>query len=300
MSNPSQIYEPGVRYNLSGGLTKSQFEANRKPVPVEQGFIRHAQAAQDAIIEVNLTTRDLSVIVQKPPMLNKQYGFERFNLQTLEEFKLFSGRSAHTPVAPRCYTVTFEIWTLNTSGKRVMETAIGKPLTAIRNKQISLHQTDDGSLTWKVLKQLQKGYSHIINSTGRPVEFNIVVDETAYAKSMAQIEAEKKSRLPDLGGKLIEHGIIAPDADEWFLHPLQRYIVRACGLNRQRSGFFTVAPPNNYEEFCKAFASAGDVVVFLMSEDRDSVVCCSYEYGQIKPVNPDIVVNNRTGSSSRP
>lgn len=306
--NLSSPYVPNYVYHASKPVTQSEFENPRlyaMSVPTEEGFFQDPKGLNKAIRLVNLSGRALTFVKDDPQEFNRLYGDQRFNEKETAGVTLGRGRSTHFVCHSSCYIVTIGEYVVGEDGKKYWETALGKRLSEIANTAITITEGKyDGSLKITVNGNSEQNmYFTAENASDRTLYGQIVAESTAYAQSPSMIEAERKSRKPDLGGKVIEQFKIEPGATLYYKKPPCEYVIRALdpfqphatgrGSNIGTSRVVIVAPVNNYVEDAKVEACCGDTVVALADENNNGCVrLVRYDSDQLKPVKDDIVISN--------
>jgi len=288
-------YVPGKFFNATRGLTKEEWETRYgKSMPVSKSFIQDKGAANRVILVCNLSSSNQTVVIDRLPGVNRQYGNQRFNEREIAGVCVERGRTVDFPLSPRFYIFTIGEYRIGLDGKRYYETALGAKLNSIANTLITVFDGPrDGALDTKIQSNMEMDkYFTVENSSDRIITVR-VVQESATASDSIAIAREKESRKPDLGPKVIEEKDIKPGGKLHYKHPPQRWEVRALDdyVIESTSQFVVVPPMRDYVENASTTAELGDAVLLFDDDTRDGgVVAYTYASNNIKFVSDDMVI----------
>lgn len=122
-TDPGTPYVPGEFFDVTRGITRRQFESDAgcaKSVPYEDGFFSNPLAIHRSIGVVNLSGKDVSVVLDKDKRINKCLPSSRENESELNGFLLLNGSSSHFTVPPFCYHITVNEWVESELGGKKM------------------------------------------------------------------------------------------------------------------------------------------------------------------------------------
>jgi len=261
---------------------------------------RDPTAAQRAIVVINLSGKNLSVVLDRDKRINKNLPSVRENETELNGFYLPSGESSHFVVPPFCYNVSVTQYSEGENGAKKTLTREGFQLATLENKTITYY---DGSAQGIVNETLGNGnlghYAYITNNSSHRLNVRITKTATAYGPSVAEIAAAKQSRLPDTGGEVIKEFNICVGGVWHFKPPVRLYTVRALEPPSLANGAgddplvgdnTKVPTIESYVELAESNARSAQTVVFLSNPSRNgNVVAVTYNTNELKMINADIV-----------
>jgi len=308
----TNLYVPGDKIDVTEGITEAEFsrvESLSKAIPVEDGFNRCPKAAQEAIIIVNYTMEDIVVVLDCKEKLNSDGLDCRENSTELNGFKLPKGHSSHF-VAPHArYHYWISEWVNTENGNKKKITGSAKPIKTIQNLYVDVKNFSQDGLVNDSLdyNNRQKLYSIIKNSTTNEIRFTIKQELTAYPLSLdEEAQIKKDTASVDSGGNTILDIRIEPGAEFHFLRSQEYYWVRAI-QSPSRTFIEETNTPNNhplgyvvdgvpakeaYSQLAQIEAIGGQVIVFLLSNDRKYIVPKRFNFKELKKVSGSIIVDN--------
>jgi len=291
-------YMPGSTYNVSSGFSQATFEGRGigKAVPVEKGLIFNGDAVNKSILFANLSGRDVDIVISHTEVLNQTMPKERWNENEIDGFLLPAGQGTHLPVDPSFYTVSVQECEIGENGKEFWTTLLGLQYNNIINRSISLFDGDKtGEVDTKSSKSTQENYTAIISHLNRPVRVVLSRETIAYSLTEQELNLERSSRSPDLGGKVLREDELPPNSTWWTHLPKRRWAIRALlpDIPASNAVSFCNVVPNqrNYVQMAMCEATAGTVVVALKDgTGNGGVILVPYEYDTIKAVVSDICI----------
>lgn len=308
-ATPGTPYVPGVVYDATRGITKSQFEAPSgmaKAVPAEDGFLREPSALHRAIGVTNLSGQDLTVVCDRDKRINKEKPAVRENEKEINGFFLPNGSSGHFSIPPFCHHVSVSEFVESEDGGVKKLTRQGFELASLQNKVITYNPGEGQGLTTDAISTANiDHFGWVNNYTDHTLEVKITKSITAYAPSQDEIKAAKKSRVPDNGAEPVETKHIKPGGQWHFKTPPRIYTIRALqppseddGVDSIMADNTRVPPDTDYVQLAEENARAAQWVIFFADSARNGyIVAKTYNDGELKLVNSDIVVNARNESA---
>jgi len=304
-SSPGTFYVPSEFYDCTRGTTQSIFEAAggmAKSVPYEDGFISCPSALHRSVGCVNISGKDISVVLNRDKRVNKDLPTARENEKEINGFFLPNGESSHFNIPPFCYHVTVSEFVESENGGKKWLTREGFPLTQIQDQVITY---SDGAAEGVVDDAISTGhlghYAWVNNYTLNRIQVTVSKSATAYPQSRAQIQESKVSRQPDKGGEIVEQVEICAGATWHFKLPPRLYTMRALeppsienGQDSIMGQDSRVPAVTDYVQLCESNCVAGQIVVFLADTARNGGIRCkTYNAGELKLVSSTIVQTAR-------
>jgi len=310
----SNLYQPGQYLNTAEAVTVSEFlDPNNLAlaVPVETGFIRNPESADDAIICMNYTGHDLDVVLCDPHPLSKNYPPYRENLKECNGFRLVCGTCSHFNCGTTAYTLHVYEYVISERGGKKRLTPEGIPFHTLNGLIVTVRpsSTTPGTVDITTHQGAEDGEFIVQNKTYRRIHIQITRTATAYPLSGAEIHASKLDRTIDTGGEIMEESELAPNSAAHICLPPVQWILFALQPEQDYHPFHgggtsssftlikpagTLSPKSNYNVIGQITAQVGSVVVFFADHSRDgAIVVKSYPQKRIKFVNPDITITKR-------
>jgi len=302
----SKYYICGQRYNASIGITPTQFndpQIYANSVPVEQGFLSDPDSASSAIIVVNLTGRSIVVALDRPnPNARDANDDSRENQIEEGAFELPKGQSGHFNVDPCLTILNLNADVPSETGGRKTITGPGWSLSDLEDTAITIKNGVPDGLRFIVVQNANLNrFCTIFNASDHQVTVSIKRSESVFGRATDQEEKEKSDRRPDMGDDPKFSRVLKAGGKLHLDSPAQVYKCRALQTNVQTDqpadGYFVsdevVPSVDDYVEYVNAAADAvaGQVVVFLLDTDGETIVSQVLDDSEVKYVTQKIVWN---------